>query len=288
MKVIAISGSGRSGSTLLSLLLSQDPQVFNLGQSRHLWRAWLADAPCTSGTTVQNSSVYSTLKTLDLLTMPAAEKAFLKDAARMKNWNDDAALSRLKSHHDAFLALTHIMLGRVADATGAHIFIDSSKAPEVALAFSLLPGVELYVLNLVRDPRAVATSWYRKKKSISQAIRNARDWPARQRRLDHWSLGERRLTLRYEDLAANPEASLDKVAAWADLPLPNTLFTAPARVKIDWDSQHLFPPANERVLAEKKTDVVIAPSTSWQHEKHRWLHAMARFFAGKEGREFYP
>ena len=38
LKVIAISGSGRSGSTLLSLLLSQDNSVFNLGQMRHLWQ----------------------------------------------------------------------------------------------------------------------------------------------------------------------------------------------------------------------------------------------------------
>ena len=40
LKVIAICGSGRSGSTLLSLLLSQDTSVFNLGQMRHLNRAY--------------------------------------------------------------------------------------------------------------------------------------------------------------------------------------------------------------------------------------------------------
>ena len=44
MKIIAICGSGRSGSTLLSLLLSQDRSVFNLGQLRHLWRAFERDA----------------------------------------------------------------------------------------------------------------------------------------------------------------------------------------------------------------------------------------------------
>jgi hypothetical protein len=46
----------------------------------------------------------------------------------------------------------------VADAAGARIVVDSSKHPADALTLALA-GVELAVLHVVRDPRAVAASW---------------------------------------------------------------------------------------------------------------------------------
>ena len=57
-KVIAISGSGRTGSTLLSLLLSQDSSVFNLHQMRYLWRAFDNDETCSCGQNLKSCEVY--------------------------------------------------------------------------------------------------------------------------------------------------------------------------------------------------------------------------------------
>ena len=58
-KIVLISGSGRTGSTLLSLLLSQHKDVFNLGQLRDLPEAWGQDAPCTCGHTLTTCPVWS-------------------------------------------------------------------------------------------------------------------------------------------------------------------------------------------------------------------------------------
>ena len=98
------------------------------------------------------------------------------------------------------------MLRHIVQTTQATHVVDSTKAPEIALAFSLLPDVELFLLNLVRDPRAVVCSWYKRKQSYSAVIKNARDWSARQRRLEDWkpAFGARFYTLRYEDLASKP------------------------------------------------------------------------------------
>src|SRR5437773_2056276 len=48
-------------------------------------------------------------------------------------------------------------------ASGCRVIVDSSKLPAYGHVVSHLPEVDLYVVHLVRDPRATAYSWLRKK-----------------------------------------------------------------------------------------------------------------------------
>lgn len=288
-KIVLISGSGRTGSTLLSLLLSQHKDVVNLGQLRDLPAAWGQDAPCTCGRTLTTCEIYSKVgPSVDMARHARLQATFMEDARRMADWSDPAPLARLEDAHKDYLASLTALLDALGSATGASTFVDASKSPEMALALSLTEGTDARVLNLVRDPRAVAVSWRERRGRITAAWKFSRDWAWRQRVLGQWStqLGDRFLQLRYEDFAVQPRHSVEAVAAWADLPLPARLFESEAIAGISWKGQHLYPPANERVLAEMPTKAKIRPSEGWRGPGHgltRWLAMLA---SGDEGRRY--
>jgi len=298
VKVVAISGSGRSGSTLLGLILSQPEGVFNLGQTRDLWSAWSVDAPCSCGHSLKCCPVYGELVP-DVLTAAGfadaraarkAQSAFRKEAERATDWSDTATRRSLAGKHHRFLTMLELLLQGIATRTGANRFVDSSKSPEMALAFDLTAGVELCVINLLRDPRAVACSWFRKKAGHYSVWKSMRTWAARQRRLSGWStaLPGRFMQLRYEDFSAAPCTVLSKVATFTGLGTIDGLFRDEGQITLSWQGQHLFPPANEAVLAERRRDVVIRPAEAWKAPANRRLHRLARLGSSPEGLELYP
>lgn len=289
LNVITISGSGRTGSTLLSLLLSQAEGVFNLGQMRDLWQAYIANASCSCERQLQQCAVYQPVLTRSLegdtpealTTLHARMQAFFAAAGRLHSWTDSTALHQLRQEHADFIAQLETVLEAIAEQTGALHLVDASKSPEMALALHLCSNTRTRVLNLARDPRAVACSWHRKKARLKSTLQFCRLWASRQQRLQHWAknLGDDFMLLRYEDFAARPSESIERVLSWSELPRPSQLFSQPDTANISWQRQHLFPPANENVLARRQTQIPIRTSDSWRKPSLWPLHWLALWAA---------
>jgi hypothetical protein len=111
----------------------------------------------------------------------------------------------------------------LARVTGARVIVDSSKRPSYAAFLRHVPGVDLYLVHMVRDPRASAYSWkHRKHKSVQGGREVTRrgavdatarwvllNWGAQRVMRRHG--GSRSLTLRYEDFVARPRPCVKTV-----------------------------------------------------------------------------
>ncbi len=281
MKIVTIAGSGRTGSTLLSLLLTQGAGTFNMGQLRDFWGAYARNEACTCGSCLQACPIWSDVVREVFGVSPHAaiqkveerQMAFVQSASKVSSWGDATALAALSNLHADYLHDIRNVVRSIASIKNVNTLIDTSKSPEIGLAFSQLPEVELRVLNLIRDPRAVASSWLRKRDE-QMALQQSRAWLARQTRLEQWSdiLGNRKFVLRYEDFSTSPRTLVRQVLGWAGLGSDVSYFASESLAELSWSGQHLYPPANETVIVEKRTSINIVESTGWRNEGHKKLH----------------
>jgi hypothetical protein len=123
-----------------------------------------------------------------------------------------------------------VLLDSIRNVTKCEFIVDTSKFPNYGYILDLLPGVEVYGIHLIRDPRATAFSWMRTKFNPASggymrrysSLRNAMRWNARNslaeliwRRKRHQG---RSLRLRYEDLVTDPEASIRAILSMVGRP----------------------------------------------------------------------
>lgn len=276
VKIIVVAGSGRSGSTLLSVLLSQQRRSFNLGQLRDFPSAFLKDEHCTCGARLQSCPVWQKVVVTAFGDQYAAElqrlhfgmAAFSSAAKRLPDWRGEP-IDRLRRSHREDLSRLAALVGAAASVTKASFLIDASKSPEIALALSLSNGTDVWVLNLVRDPRAVAVSWS-KKVGFETALQRSKAWLHRQAILARWSkeIGRQFALLRYEDFTAHPKVTLEELLNWVGEELVDEVFTSDSSARLSWRMQHLYPPANESFIAEKSESVEICEANAWRDPRN--------------------
>jgi hypothetical protein len=111
----------------------------------------------------------------------------------------------------------------LSEVTGADVIVDSSKRPSNAACLRLMPGVDPYLLHVVRDPRGVAYSRLRRKKNpdgagempVISSRYSALDWVATNVAAEDVTHAEphRSMLLRYEDFVSEPKETIRRIAA---------------------------------------------------------------------------
>lgn len=232
VRVLYVAGTGRSGSTLLTTILGQVPGVFAAGEMRFLWqRGALQDERCGCGQPFSACSEWTSV--MRSVVGEASVREVAQGVAR-RLWRRTRArrvprvalralvgLTPLPSHPDDALLVD--LYRAVRDRSGATVVVDSSKLPLYGLLLQELPGVEVTVLHLVRDPRAAAYSWLRHRASRQRDDDPPMDRQPVLKSATLWLLWNlvaavawrqrdgRHLRLRYEALVRDPAAALAPV-----------------------------------------------------------------------------
>lgn len=238
VRVLYVAGCGRSGTTLVNNVLGQVDGVFAAGELRYLWhRGVVADHTCACGEPFSRCRVWSGVM------QRVADACGPTDASGI----GDRLLRRLRMLRLPFI-LTRHLLGRpplhahaddvallavyraIQRETGARVIVDSSKLPPYALLLDGLPGLDVMVLHLVRDPRATAFSWLRErpldraggrammvrhppwKSALLWQVWNALTLLLWQR------AGAAYLRVRYEDFVQQPREMTERICWAADIP----------------------------------------------------------------------
>jgi hypothetical protein len=237
VKCVCIVSAERSGSTLLDMLLGSVDGFFSGGELRYLWeRGLIQRRRCGCGLEVSECVVWSKVLAAPRLSHldPVEVVRWQHSVARIRHTRRllkaagplarDPKLSRLIETMTALYEET-------ARVTGARVIVDSSKRPADAALTTLLPGVQTYVVHLVRDPRGVAYSRGRRKPELDHERRPemARRNVAHSGAIWLWLNAVASIIprfapavpfvrVRYEDLVAQPEAALSRILTFIDEP----------------------------------------------------------------------
>ena len=231
VRVIYVAGYGRSGSTLLDIALGNAPGVFGLGEltalSRHVW---VKGEYCACGQRVPDCHFWS--RVVERWSGFDEERidprmANLRPAQR--HVEALPGLGRLPHRARSLHAReTGALLSAIAREVAseareaAPFLVDSSKLPGRGFALAATPGIDLHVIHLVRDPRAVVWSMSKRiarevERGVQKEIRPklaayvALRWLLVNRaaeRLCRLVGPERSTRVRYEDLVADPAGTI--------------------------------------------------------------------------------
>jgi len=242
MKVLFVAGTARSGSTLLDVLLGQIDGFFSGGEIRRLWLDGLIRGRlCGCGQPLTTCEVWSAVladfeRRRGRPTDPSTMIALQQEATDLSHLRKVLAESPGTQQWDYLNrytdALDDLFLS-IQSVTHARVLIDSSKRPTEAAVLRLLPGIDPYLLHLVRDPRGVAMSMQRdvsmQPQSEADAAKMAKSSSKRSARLwMQWNSAaelvrrkygpERCIRVRYEDLVSRPQATLREIASFVGEP----------------------------------------------------------------------
>jgi hypothetical protein len=235
MKVLYIGGYLRIGSTLLDRLLGECDGFVSIGELRRVWEENFGeDQPCGCGAPFSACSfwravikdAYGGFDRVDLdkiVSLKCRVDRMRYIPQLMSPWQIPGYRRALTKYSD-ILAKLYTGIQKVS---GGRVIIDSSKDPSYAYLLANLPNIDLYVVHLVRDSRAVSYSWLRKKikhevvyggKKVYMPQRGPMDssigWTRANLLLEPLKFcGIKYMRVRYEDLLAAPRSILLNILA---------------------------------------------------------------------------
>lgn len=255
-KVIFIGGHGRSGTTIMDRVLSELTGAFSAGEVHRFWKYGLAqDWRCSCGESLRDCDFWGTV-------LPQAfSEAGCSEQDVLEMWTTVARPHSLIALHYPCLRSTGFrrQLARyrsflsalyraVSEHSGKRVIVDSSGSPLHGYILSGLRDVEVDMIHLVRDARAVAFSNQRRKPNpgakwdsvnmrTKSPLHTSATWQAYNLILERLPILNGKVgRVKYEELFESPEREFGKIAEKLEIRTSSNPFCRMDVVKIS--SQH--------------------------------------------------
>ena len=236
VRVLYIMGAGRSGSTLLDTVLASHPDVVGVGELTNLHSAgWTANEICACGKLGTECDFWTRVRVEWQRRCPDATVAgyvALQKKFEFFQWFGLVQIARMLRQRIApttdfqtYLSQTEALYRAIAEASGKSIVVDSSKGPIRGALLAHIRGLDLRLVHLVRDARAVV--WSRKKAfetdkkaGVQTAIKPRPAWYS----VSYWAFinllsmivylfrWKHALRLRYEDFVSEPRPQMERLS----------------------------------------------------------------------------
>lgn len=230
IKVLYITGWGRSGSTILSSILGQIDGFFSVGELSYFGKRGLAENRlCGCGEPFSQCAIWQNVL------REAYGGADQINPSIFMDFNESGCRTRhfpllLTKAGQSYLyprvqeGLNHLdkLYRAIQKITDCKVIVDSSKNPAYGKWLESIPSIDLHVIHIIRDPRASAYSWQRMKKQPDtdqldymhrmNIFKSSLLWDAYASMSELlWSRSSKYFRLRYEDFIADPQSSIAKI-----------------------------------------------------------------------------
>lgn len=238
VRVLYLGGLERSGTTLVERAIGELPGVVPAGEVVHLWQRGLRDGErCACGEPFGRCPFWEAVgerafggwRNVNAERM--LELAHVVDRTRflpglaLRHWADRHRL-QMREYTGYYVRLYRA----VRDETGSQVVLDASMQASLAYCLSHDPEIDVRVLHVVRDSRAVAQAWAEQAGGVTEGGgtphfspgRTAMLWNAHNAAFSVLEPGTSRaqvMRVQYENFVADPVDTIRAVARFAGLTL---------------------------------------------------------------------
>lgn len=161
-KIIYITGDGRSGSTLLELVLANDSHTVSIGEGYRFWnRFYEGESNCSCDEKITNCPLWKAVHDqLNTIQGYNHQEVWQQIQFLLKFKNRNHIKDLLKTNDYAvFVQVVKCFYEALFSFTNSALIIDSSKSTGWLRILYELDVFELEIIHLERNLEAVANSW---------------------------------------------------------------------------------------------------------------------------------
>ncbi len=246
MRVLLIAGSSRSGSTIFGNVIGSVQGVAHFGEMHRIWqRGFLQDWLCGCGKRFRNCEFWREVMSRAIgqvvpRTVERIENLRVQVHRQLSAYQGEISSPQTREYQ----GYVRDLFDAVAAVSGCKVVVDSSKTAAHGWSLAGVTDTSVVVVHLVRDPRAVAFSWARRKElpdSPKQPFMNRRSveesckiWNITNERAERLidRAGVPNIRLRYEDFAASPRERINEIFELLGCGVHNPDFVDERRVQL--------------------------------------------------------